>query len=92
LLQARHRATTASLSVRATGRRPYTAGPRDPAFELPAVTLGDIAIAHRLPLRASELLVTLSLDNATDVSWQSVRGFPSPGRSWAISTTLRHLP
>ena len=83
---------TGSALVRRMGRRPYTAGPRDAAFELPPVTLLDLAMARRMRVRGSELLVALSLDNATDAHWQSVRGFPSPGRGWALSTTLRQLP
>lgn len=83
---------TASALVRGMGRRPFTAGPPDAAFELPKVLLLDLAISRRLRLRGNELLLALSLDNATDVHWQSVRGFPSPGRGWAFSTTLRQLP
>ncbi len=83
---------TGSALVRSMGRRPFTAGPRDAAFELPKVTLLDLAISRRLHVRGSELLVALSLNNATDAHWQSVRGFPSPGRGWAFSTTLRQLP
>ena len=83
---------TATLFVRAMGPRPYTAGPRNAAFELPTVTLCDVALSRRLVISALDALLSLSLENATDVRWQSVRGFPSPGRSWAISTTLRHTP
>ncbi len=81
-----------ALSVRmhATGRRPFSAGPRNAAFELPAVLLSDVALSRHVAVLATDALVSLSLDNATDVRWQSVRGFPSPGRSWAISTTIRH--
>ncbi len=82
---------TATALVHAMGPRPYTAGPRNAAFELSAVTLCDVALSRRVVVAAVDVLLALSLDNATDVRWQSVRGFPSPGRSWAISTTLRHL-
>ncbi len=89
-------ANTLSVTTRAMGRRPFSAGPRDPAFELPSVLLCDVAFARRIPLtvflRATEALVSLSLENAMDTEWQSVRGFPSPGRTWAITTTLRHHP
>lgn len=82
----------ATMLVHAMGPRPYTAGPRNPAFELPSTTLCDVALSRRVVIAAVDALLSLSLDNATDVRWQSVRGFPSPGRSWAISTTLRHIP
>lgn len=91
-LRAALRFVNASVIVHAMGPRPYTAGPRNPAFELPSTTLCDVALSRRVVIAAIDALLSLSLDNATDVRWQSVRGFPSPGRSWAISTTLRHLP
>ncbi|HYW33349.1 MAG TPA: TonB-dependent receptor plug domain-containing protein [Gemmatimonas sp.] len=74
--------------LRFNGRRPYTAGPRNVAFELPAVTLLDLSLSRRVHVGGSSALVALSLDNATGVRWQSVRGFPSPGRALAITLTL----
>lgn len=71
------------------GPRPYTAGPRDPAFMLPAVSLLDLTGSVRRTMRGADLLFTLSLDNATDRAWQSVRGFPSPGRAWSVAFTIR---
>jgi outer membrane cobalamin receptor len=81
-------AAVLSARSRLQGRRPFTAGPRDPAYELPAVHLLDASLGHRGRIGHVATLATLALDNATDVAWQSVRGFPSPGRSWAISLTL----
>ncbi len=81
---------TATLLVHAMGPRPYTAGPRNAAFELRPTTLIDVSASRRVAFAAVDVLLALSIDNATNVRWQSVRGFPSPGRSWAISTTLRH--
>jgi len=93
---ARVRGATASLYTRTMGRRPFSAGPRDPLFELPAVTLVDASLSHGLPTVLSpsrfSTMVTWSLENATNAAWQSVRGFPSPGRTWAIAITLRHTP
>ena len=88
--------STVSAVLRATGSRPFTAGPRNPAFELPGTTLLDIAVSHRVTARLLphapspriDALIALSLENATGVSWQSVRGFPSPGRAWAVNITL----
>jgi outer membrane cobalamin receptor len=89
-------ANTFSVTARGLGRRPFSAGPRDPAFELPSVLLCDVAFARRIPLtallRATDALVSLSLQNAMDTAWQSVRGYPSSGRSWAIAITLRYHP
>ena len=87
-----------ALVWRAMGARPYTAGPRSPDFELPAVSLIDLTLAQRLrslphwPWPQADALLALSMENATNVAWQSVRGFPSPGRSWAVALTLQHSP
>ena len=79
---------TVSTTMRHQGRRPFTAGPRNPAFELPAVTITDVAWSQRHVFARVEALWSLTLDNVTDVQWQSVRGFPMPGRGWSASLTL----
>lgn len=79
---------SAGAILRVNGRRPYTAGPRNAAFELPAVALLDLSLSRRFYRAERSALVALSLDNATGVAWQSVRGFPSPGRALAITLTL----
>ena len=76
-----------SAQWRWQGRRPYTAGPRNAAFELPAVQLLDLAISRRVGPSAQPWLVSVALDNAMNVGWQSVRGFPMPGRSWSVTTS-----
>jgi hypothetical protein len=82
-------AHTLSANVRHQGRRPFTAGPRDPRFELPSVTLTDVAWARRQRVAQVEALVSLTIDNVTGVRWQSVRGFPMPGRGWSAALTLQ---
>jgi outer membrane cobalamin receptor len=79
---------TISTNVRVQGRRPYTAGPRNSLFELPAVTIADVAWSQRLRFNRVEALWAVTLENVTDVQWQSVRGFPMPGRGWSASFTL----
>lgn len=97
-LQLKAAAQHATVVWRGMGDRPYTAGPRNPDFELAAVSLVDITVAQQLralphwPWPRLDALVAFSLENAADASWQSVRGFPSPGRSWAMSFTLQHSP
>lgn len=90
LLEWRPRQWTVSATGRVMGARPYTAGPRNPAFELPAVARLDMGLAYRLPSAArwSGSLVSLALDNATGVRWQSVQGFPMPGRTWQFALHL----
>ncbi len=97
-LQLNTAAQHVTIVWRGTGARPYTAGPRNPDFELAALSLVDVTVAQQLrvlpywPWPRLDALVAFSLENAADASWQSVRGFPSPGRSWAMSFTLQHFP
>jgi outer membrane cobalamin receptor len=85
----RHGANSVSTNVRLQGRRPYTAGPRNPLFELPAVALTDVAWSRQHTVANTRALISLSLDNVTNVRWQSVRGFPMPGRGWSAALTLQ---
>jgi outer membrane cobalamin receptor len=80
--------TVLSANTRYQGRRPYTAGPQNAAFELPAVWLVDGAVSHHWLVQRTDVLVTAALDNATDAHWQSVRGFPMPGPSWSLGVTF----
>jgi len=97
-LQLHTAAQHATIVWRGMGARPYTAGPRNPDFELAALSLVDITVAQQLralphwPWPRLDALAAFSLENAADASWQSVRGFPSPGRAWAMSFTLQHSP
>ena len=97
-LQLNTAAQHATIVWRGTGARPYTAGPRNPDFELAALSLVDVTVAQQLhalpywPWPRLDALVAFSLENAANASWQSVRGFPSPGRAWAMSFTLQHSP
>lgn len=82
-------ASTFSGVVRLQGRRPFTAGPRDPRFELPAVALADVAWSRPHDFAQVRALVSVTLENLADVRWQSVRGFPMPGRGWSAALTLQ---
>ena len=94
---AQHRTTVVRLGARYLGDRPYTAGPRDAAYVLPPVTLLSVALSHALPIGSARRYlgafdaprITWALDNVTNAAWQSVRGFPAPGRSWSVSITLQ---
>lgn len=77
-----------AASNRWLGPRPFTAGPRDPAFSLPTVALLDLTLSTRRTLRRGDALLAASLDNVTNRAWQSVRGFPAPGRTWSIAITI----
>lgn len=80
---------TVSGIARHQGRRPFTAGPRDPRFELAAVTLADVAWSRAHDFAHLRVLLSVTLENLADVRWQSVRGFPMPGRGWSAALTLQ---
>lgn len=90
--QWQHGAHRLSANWRHQGPRPFTAGPRNPLFELPSASLLDLAIARTQSIGSVNVLATFALDNATDVRWQSVRGFPMPGRAWSVALTLSPRP
>jgi outer membrane cobalamin receptor len=81
-------ATTLSSNTRVLGPRPFTVGPRDPQFVLPGVALADVALSRHVPLMRFSTLLSLSIENIADQEWQSVRGFPEPGRRWSVALFL----
>lgn len=84
--------TTLSTNWRLQGRRPFTAGPRNAAFELPTVNVVDIAVAQQFVLGRTDTVCSVAFDNIADVQWQSVRGFPMPGRGWSVAFTVQPRP
>jgi outer membrane cobalamin receptor len=79
------------LAARVLGPRPFTAGPRDPAFMLPQVALIDGALSTHRAFHRVDALFSIAVDNISDRAWQSVRGFPSPGRAWSVALTIRPI-
>jgi outer membrane cobalamin receptor len=77
---------TARVRLAATGRRPFANAPADRSLELPGTLLASAAAGYRVrPLRA---LLFLAADNLGDVPWESVRRYPSPGRTWSAGLTI----
>jgi hypothetical protein len=77
-----------ALTWRAMGRRPFTRGPRDAAFELPAVAVADLALGLERRVAGAPLRLVLAAENVFDAPWEGVRGFPAPPRSWSLQFTL----
>jgi outer membrane cobalamin receptor len=79
---------TLSATVQSTGPRAYGSGPASGAYELPAaVTLG-VNAAYRMRLLGARATLSAGVDNATDVEWQSVRFYPTAGRTWSAGLVL----
>lgn len=82
-----HQAWRVNAQWRSQGARPYTAGPRNAAYELPPTQLVDLSISRRITWSREPWLLSVTLDNAINAQWQSVRGFPMPGRAWSVTST-----
>lgn len=79
---------TLSASLSALGRRQFLLAPASRGSELPGVALGDAALAYRFPLRRASALLTVGVSNIADVRWESVRRYPTPGRSVTAALVL----
>jgi hypothetical protein len=74
--------------VRATGRRPWSAAPAARDAELPGAALADLFVRARPRAFAGRASLTVAVENVRDVAWQSVAGYPTPGRVWSAGITI----
>ena len=75
-------------SITARARRPYAIAPASRQLELPGVFLADLNITYRVPVRGGAALLSAGVMNIGNTSWESVRRFPSPGRTWQAAVTV----
>jgi vitamin B12 transporter len=82
-----------SATARHLGRRhdlDFGAGFPAPRVVLPAHTVLDLAAEHRLPVPTGTWWsVLLRVENALDTRYETVRGFPAPGRLVAVGVRMR---
>ncbi len=79
---------TVSAALSALGRRQFLLAPASRRTELPGVALGDVALGYRFPLRRASALLTLGVANVADVRWESVRRYPTAGRTVTAALVL----
>ncbi|MGH7664946.1 MAG: TonB-dependent receptor [Gemmatimonadaceae bacterium] len=77
-----------SAEVAALGRRPYRIAPSAPENDLPPVVLLSADVSCSVSLLGADALVTAGIRNATNVRWQPVRRYPSPGRTWTAGLVV----
>jgi outer membrane cobalamin receptor len=77
-----------AATLQALGPRPFANAPASRAYELPAVALVGARAGVVVGGPTRRVLVTAGVDNVGAVEWQSVRGYPTPGRSWSLGVTL----
>ena len=76
-------------SLSARGRRPFAVAAPSRELELPGVALVDLTVSYRTSTRAGTALLSASVINAGNTSWESIRRFPSPGRVWQAAITVK---
>lgn len=54
---------------------------------LPAITLQQISTGYQLQLFSGRLHFVCGLENLTDEKYESVQGYPEPGRTWRFTLT-----
>lgn len=78
-----------STLLSATGRRPFAVAPASRTLELPGVLLADVSASWRMPSHRGSALVTAGALNILNTPHESVRRYPSPGRSWQFALTVQ---
>ncbi len=54
---------------------------------LPGVTLHQISAGYRFQVFSGKLHLVIGLENLTDKIYESVQGYPEPGRTWRLTAT-----
>lgn len=76
------------LQVRHTGRRPFVNGPAIAELELPGATVATAGLQFTNMTSLGRVTTSLSADDLTDVRAESVRRYPTAGRTWALGFTI----
>jgi outer membrane cobalamin receptor len=85
---ARLGASSIATSLRVDDRRPFAVAPASRTTELPGVALVDVHLAHRVVRARHSASIVVGVDNVGDVAWQSIRGYPTAGRTWSAGLTI----
>ncbi|OFY49212.1 MAG: hypothetical protein A2X22_07605 [Bacteroidetes bacterium GWF2_49_14] len=72
------------LSYRFTGSR-YTTDDHDPWLMLKPIHIADFSMSHKLFLKENEVLISFRVNNLLNHSYQLIRAYPAPGRSFLLS-------
>ncbi len=67
----------------------FAAGYPAPRVSLPAYATLHLALERRLPLAGPATTLALAVDNVLDTTYETVRGFPAPGRLVRLIVELR---
>jgi iron complex outermembrane receptor protein len=55
---------------------------------LPGVSTWSLSSSYNFPYRSSTATLSLSIDNLTDLMYESIRGYPEPGRTFTFNTKI----
>jgi iron complex outermembrane receptor protein len=75
------------LSYRYTGMR-FTTDDHDPWLMLPPIHLIDAGACYNLQFKSLEARISFRVNNITNYSYQLIRAYPAPGRSFLLTVNL----
>ena len=78
-----------STRLSAIGRRPFAMASASRAIEMPGVFLADLHASWRFATRRGSALLTAGAINVGNTVHESIRRYPSPGRSWQLAITVQ---
>ncbi|MFO7616799.1 MAG: TonB-dependent receptor, partial [Bacteroidales bacterium] len=78
-----HKPFDGSASFGYHGKR-HTTDVHDQYLDLHAYYLADIQFGYQLQFKQSGLAIRLKINNLFNASFQTIRGYPSPGRSFSL--------
>ncbi len=56
--------------------------------ELPATILLNSSLAYRISLGRMDVIPVLAVDNITDLNYETIQGYPEPGRTWRFTLSF----
>ena len=74
----------AIISYKYTGRR-FTTDDHDAWLNLSPYHLADFSLGYTFPTKSGKIMLSGNIYNLFDASFQLIRGYPAPGRSFYLS-------
>jgi outer membrane cobalamin receptor len=75
-------------SMTASSRRPFVTAPRSREFELPGAATVGITAGFTIPIARKNAEVRAGVRDLFDAQIESVRRYPTPGRTWTAGLTI----
>jgi outer membrane cobalamin receptor len=56
---------------------------------LPAVNIYSCSLTYRFKIKTHEIYCVFLVDNLTNQSYETIQGYPEPGRTWRLTVTYQ---